>query len=174
MGTATYRKGIDLFLEVCKELREDPEFFFVWIGDFVDDASKKDLYNDIESLSSSGNLLITGFLPHSSSNLLPFDLFCLSSREDPYPLVVIEAALQKVPSLCFDSGGASEFISGACGWLVEDFAPKAMAKKIKELKRNKKEIEIIGNNAFNKAVSIHLNEEKIFFQFDSIIKQVLT
>ena len=172
MGTATYRKGIDLFLKVCKELRSDPEFLFVWMGDFVEKDIKKKVLDDIGAVSD--NLLITGFLPHSFTNLLPFDLFCLPSKEDPYPLVVIEAAMQKVPTLCFNSGGASEFVSDNCGWLIEDFSPKAMAQKIRELKLNKKENETVGNNAFNKAFSMHANEEKIISQFNSIIKKVLT
>ena len=172
MGTATYRKGIDLFLEICEELKSDLELFFVWMGDFVEEDTKRNVLSDCGALPD--NLLITGFLPHSFTNLLPFDLFCLSSREDPYPLVVVEAAIQKVPTLCFNSGGASEFVSDECGWLVEDFSPKAMAQKIKELKDSKKEIETVGNNAFNKAISLHANEERIIFQFNSIIKQVLT
>jgi glycosyltransferase involved in cell wall biosynthesis len=173
MGTATHRKGIDLFLEVCKELQADPDMFFVWIGDFVDESTKEKTLKDIEVHNLSHNFLMTGFLPNSSLNLLPFDLFCLTSREDPYPLVVIEAAMQKIPSLCFDSGGISDFVSGDCGWLINDFSPSAMAEKIRELKKDKKQMQTVGENAGKKALELHTNEERILIQFKTIINQLL-
>lgn len=173
MGTATHRKGIDLFLELCKELQAEPDVFFVWIGDFVDPGTKEKALKYIEAHSLSDNFFMTGFLPNSPLNLLSFDLFCLTSREDPYPLVVIEAALQKIPALCFNSGGMTEFIADGCGWLINDFSSQAMAKKILELKKDKKQIEMVGENAYQKAIALHSDEKRILSQFNTIINLAL-
>ena len=50
---------------------------------------------------------------------MQIDLFLSLSREDPYPLVVLEAARYKIPSLCFEeSGGAPEFVEKDAGSVI--------------------------------------------------------
>ncbi len=174
MGTATLRKGIDFFMEVCEECKTNKEIFFVWIGDFVDNVTKEKTTKKIDDSSMNKNFLLTGYLPYSSFNLLPFDLFLLTSREDPYPLVVIEAAFQKIPTLCFNSGGAAEFVSDNCGWIIQDFSPKEMAKKILELEKNMPAIKTVGDKAYKKAIELHTDESKIISQLNQIISEAIS
>ena len=62
-----------------------------------------------------------------------FDVFALMSREDPCPLVMLEAASLGKPVLCFEgSGVAPEFVGEECGYVVpyldfEEMAGKALA-----------------------------------------------
>jgi glycosyltransferase involved in cell wall biosynthesis len=63
-----------------------------------------------------------------------FDVFTLTSREDPYPAVVLEAAALGKPIVCFQqSGGAPEFVEGDCGFVVPYLDVEAMAGRIAEL-----------------------------------------
>lgn len=57
------------------------------------------------------------------------DVFALTSREDPFPLVCLEAASVGVPVVAFDNGGMPELLSQGCGSVaaypdVADFAWK--------------------------------------------------
>ena len=48
-----------------------------------------------------------------------FDVFALMFREDPFPLVCLEAALLEKPNLCFArAGGASELVESDSGFVV--------------------------------------------------------
>jgi glycosyltransferase involved in cell wall biosynthesis len=63
-----------------------------------------------------------------------FDFFALTSREDPFPLVCLEASLWEVPIVSFDSGGARELIvDGDIGRVVPYGDLDAMADAIVEL-----------------------------------------
>jgi glycosyltransferase involved in cell wall biosynthesis len=174
MAWATYRKGIDIFVEtarITKELKQN--IHFVWIGDFLDNEMKIKIENEITTHQLEDLVTITGELPHSLENLLPFDLFILSSREDPYPLVVLEAALVKLPSVCFAGvGGAQEFIDDDCGWIIDEISSKKLSEKIIEIKNQKKEIKKRGENALEKCRRLHTNEELVINQFNLILEKV--
>jgi glycosyltransferase involved in cell wall biosynthesis len=102
---------------------------------------------------------------------MPFDLFLLTSREDPYPLVVIEAAYNKVPALCFESsGGIPEFLNSANGWVIDGFSEDKMSEKIIELSKHPKEVEIAGENAYSRAKEWHSNEQTTIIEFNKILE----
>jgi glycosyltransferase involved in cell wall biosynthesis len=174
MGTASHRKGIDIFVEACGLVgQKDKKVHFVWIGDFEESEVKTSINRLIEKLGVEDSFTMTGRLPHSTANLLPFDLFVLTSREDPYPLVILEAAIVQLPAIGFDqSGGAVEFITGDCGWTIPGFSANTLAEKILELKDNPEQISIKGFNAYNKAIALHTNESLILDQFKTIIDKI--
>lgn len=174
MGWATHRKGIDIFVDAARITKElNQNIHFVWIGDFLDDTMKIRIKNEISVHQLESLVTITGALPHSLENLLPFDLFILSSREDPYPLVVLEAALVKIPSVCFaNTGGAQEFIGDDCGWVVNEISSQKLSEKIIEVKDQKEEIKKRGENAFEKCMKLHTDANFINKQFNEIIQKV--
>ena len=82
---------------------------------------------------------------------MPFDLLALTSREDPYPLVVIEAALIGIPAVCFNrSGGMVEFIGEDAGTVVPEGSVEQFAEAIIELKTNPKLLQDKARNAREK------------------------
>jgi glycosyltransferase involved in cell wall biosynthesis len=174
MGWATYRKGIDIFVDAARITKYlNQNIHFVWIGDFLDEEIKIKIENEIAMHQLESIMTITGELPHSLENLLPFDLFILSSREDPYPLVVLEAALAKIPSVCFaNTGGAQEFIGDDCGWIVDEISSEKLSKKIIEIENQKEEIKKRGANAFEKCMKLHTDKELIINQFNAILEKL--
>jgi len=59
------------------------------------------------------------------------DIFVLPSREDPYPLVCLEAAVCGMPIICFDRGGGMpEFVEHDCGAVVPYLDIPAMAEQV--------------------------------------------
>lgn len=173
MGVGSFRKGIDLFIEAAQITNEVEEnIHFVWIGELVEEKMKSEILNKIATYQLQNTVTITGQLPYSLNNLLPFDLFVLTSREDPYPLVILEAALMKIPSVCFaNTGGIQEFVSNNCGWVVDEISPKKLAEKIIGIKNNPGEISRRGENAFKKCLELHTDEDLIYAQFVEILEK---
>ena len=55
----------------------------------------------------------------------------LTSREDPYPLVCLEAAAVAKPIVCFaGAGGMPEFVEEDCGFVVPYLDIMAMADRV--------------------------------------------
>jgi glycosyltransferase involved in cell wall biosynthesis len=98
VGHASKRKGVDIFFEVSKTL---PEHDFIWVGNWVpSDAPENPIYDEFSKARLS-NLFVTGGVSNPYKYISKFDLFYLSSREDPNPVVLAEALLLGVPILAF-------------------------------------------------------------------------
>jgi glycosyltransferase involved in cell wall biosynthesis len=66
-----------------------------------------------------------------------FDVFVLLSREDPFPLVVLEAATAAKPTICFrDTGGITDFVDECCGRIVPYLDTNSMANKLVEISQS--------------------------------------
>jgi O-antigen biosynthesis protein len=100
-GTTDARKGPDLFIRVAVLVcAVDPRVHFVWIGGDRD-------YGAAE-IKKAGLLDRVHFLGprNAARRFFPSGhLFALTSREDPCPLVALEAALAGLPVVCFEGAG---------------------------------------------------------------------
>lgn len=97
-GVAAARKGSDIFFQLAKEM---PEMDFLWVGGWsLDEAPDNLAYADFLSVKLP-NLFVTGSVDNPYAYIAKMDLFFLSSREDPNPLVLAEALVLQVPILCF-------------------------------------------------------------------------
>jgi glycosyltransferase involved in cell wall biosynthesis len=91
----------------------------------------------------------------SVANTLPYvlaaDLFLLPSREDPFPLVCLEAADCGVPTVCFaDAGGMPAFVGEEGGAVVPCLDVQAMAKQAIQLLTNRDLLRSAGESARQK------------------------
>jgi glycosyltransferase involved in cell wall biosynthesis len=171
MGLVSDRKGTDLFIEVCEQIvRKNVAIKFCWIGAFESNALEAIIREQVKEKGLEQHIIFTGPLKPHFYNLSPFDLFFLSSREDPYPLVVLEAALMKLPSVCFSpSGGIVEFVSTDAGWVINGFSATAAANEIIKLSNKPWVLKEFGIQAFKKVMQWHCNPELIMSEFTSII-----
>jgi glycosyltransferase involved in cell wall biosynthesis len=141
VGTSEWRKGFDLFfpmISVYRNLFPEDRIFFVWKGYRAkNDSSFFDLY-DIEK---SGVIDSVAVLPHGNDNIeciAMFDVHLLLSREDSYPLVMLEAASLGIPTIGFENaGGVPEFVEDDCGFIVPYGNLLELARKTHCLVKNK-------------------------------------
>lgn len=175
MGTADLRKGFDYFIEICAMVSDkDASIHFVWLGDYTETNFENEMKNLIQQKKLEQNITVTGNIPFHQTNMLPAELFLMTSREDPYPLVVLEAAFAQVPSIAFNgAGGAAEFIEDDAGWLIDDFSLTTFAEKIIYLKNNPSTLVIAGTNARAKALSLHGDKLQTLKQLKNIETQIL-
>lgn len=171
MGVACNRKGTDLFIEVCVAVTQaQANIKFCWIGVFETPEDERLLRKMVAEHGLEDKIIFTGPMPHNYYNLAAFDIFFLSSREDPYPLVVTEAAFMEVPAICFaPSGGITEFIGDDAGWIVPGFSVQIAAETILQSAANKEEIYRKGRLALGKAMQLHANPALILQQFRGLL-----
>jgi O-antigen biosynthesis protein len=118
VGYGDYRKGIDVFVQVARQAYEiDNSIHFIWIGDIESEYLAR-IREEIASPGWSGNFHMPGFMPVYQA-LNKADLFLLTSREDPFPSVVLEALAAGLPVIAFqNSGGHVELEDCADVYLV--------------------------------------------------------
>lgn len=136
-GTLDWRKGPDLFVQLARSVvgrRPGAPVYFVWVGGTVPSHESHALMYDARHAGVGDRVLLIGPRPDPARYFAAFDAFALVSREDPFPLVCIEAAAAGCPVVCFDgAGGAPEFVAGGYGAVVPYLDIEAMASKVADL-----------------------------------------
>lgn len=119
-GTVDWRKGSDVFLLVAKALTgklPQRPVHFLWVGGKP--RPLQTVQYDLERLGLGATAHFVGQRPDPMTYFALFDAFLLPSREDPFPLVGLEAAALGVPIVCFaDAGGMPEFVEDDAGYVV--------------------------------------------------------
>ncbi len=148
-GNAHWRKGDDLFILVAKYVTKkypNATIKFVWVGNNI--HNKYIIENDIEKLGLKTVVDFVGEQSDPFKFYTNFDIFLLTSREDPFPLVCIEAAQLKKPIVCFDNAsGTAEVIKQGGGFVVPYLDIEAMGEKIIYYYNNPRKIHEDGEKA---------------------------
>jgi glycosyltransferase involved in cell wall biosynthesis len=134
VGFADYRKGIDIFVESgINVLNKNKNVYFVWLGNFepeIEDKNKK----TINKSGFNDYFIFPGLDCDSDIYYAGADVYALTSREDPFPSVVLEALDARTPVVAFSkSGGASELLSRGGGVLVDEMNANAFSEVLVEL-----------------------------------------
>ncbi len=131
LGHADHRKGFDLFLALCRASGTDTHC--LWCGG-EDAAFVAGCADALAAATATGRLHRLAFQPSPAAALNAADCLVLTSREDPYPSVVLEALSLGVPVLGFaGSGGACALLDGEAGRLVPMADVMAMAAALREM-----------------------------------------
>lgn len=118
-GTAIWRKGVDLFMQTAARM---PNVFFVWIGKFSD--------SDI-AIQAPANVHFVGELLNPFPQMAAGDVFFLPSREDPFPLVALEAMALGLPVVAWRWGGGIHAAIEGCGAVVDEPTPVFFERAIR-------------------------------------------
>ena len=121
-GTLGWRKGTDLFLQIARDIsrtRGCENVRFLWVGGGKEDQEALEFDHDLRVLGLEGRC---SRIP-ATTDVLHFysamDVLAVTSREDPFPLVMLEAASHGIPIVCFaDSGGVPEFVGEDAGLIA--------------------------------------------------------
>jgi glycosyltransferase involved in cell wall biosynthesis len=157
-GADFWRKGISLWLQVAailKELLPKRLLEFRWIG-LVSDSDTRKAKLEARKLGIGD---IVRFIPRIERPLdqfQEFDVFAMTSWEDPCPLVVLENMALGKPVVCFQGGGGAPEEVGSAGLIVPDFRPEMMAMAIAELARDDARREMLGTRARSRVKEMFL------------------
>lgn len=129
-GSIEYRKGTDIIPELAKEL--GPNVKILWLGP----GSSGYSYFIEKELEFFGLTNVHLLGPKSEDYYDYLSLangLVLTSREDPFPLVMIEAAAMGKPIVAFNSGGVSEFLKEGMGTVITSFETKQLAHAMRQV-----------------------------------------
>lgn len=174
VGTASPRKGTDLFIETAaKVFAQRTDVSFYWVGGFASPELEKCYRKQVEDLGISSVFEFSGQIPPDEARLLynKFDLLFLSSREDPYPLVVLEAAAMECPSIVFEgAGGITSFVDNSTGFIAIDFNTDQVGAIISAM--DKSILQEKGLCAKERVHALHFNPDFILRQFEDAVAQL--
>ncbi len=118
-GYADHRKGFDYFVQACSTLiAKDPSIYALWVGHM--DKPFVDASMQVAKLAGTeSNFIFTGLVDDPREYYVAADVYALTSREDPFPSVVMEALDALTPVVAFkDCGGFENLLQRDCGILV--------------------------------------------------------
>lgn len=152
-GTAELRKGIDLFVSAAISLCEQNEdVHFVWTGNFSELVLEEWIRYQIRKAGLENRIHIVPFITDGNvykTLLANASAFWLTSREDPFPSVALEAMAFHVPVLGFsDSGGYITMAKENRGVAIQHFDIHDLVEKTKEILEEKITINYANVNSF--------------------------
>jgi glycosyltransferase involved in cell wall biosynthesis len=163
VGFGDHRKGLDLFVEVAKIITEErKDVYFLWVGN---------IHPEIEAMighevKANKNIILHSAQKDVSLFYAGADVYILTSREDPFPAVVLEAMDVGLPVIGFHgAGGFQDIVNENTGALVPYLDVNAMAKEIINLLDDSQKKELLERNTRT------LIEEK--FNFTNYIYKLL-
>ena len=152
-GYGDMRKGIDYFIQLANHtIKENRNVYFVWIGDLAEELSSF-LNKDIAQLPET-HFIVTGFRNDTGRLMCGADLFALTSREDPFPSVIMEAMDAGLPVFGFEgSGGYGSIVNQNSGGLIPFGDVARYSASILQLLSNPCEHSVVStyNSAYSKS-----------------------
>ena len=139
VGFADTRKGFDLFIKIAEEsLIQHPTWHFAWVGKMHSDMqllANKAFEND----AVKQRLHLPGFISGNTDHFSAADAFLLTSREDPYPTVILEALEAGLPIMVFDNCTGLTELARQYGAVLPSFDVKSTVHEIEQLLQQESE-----------------------------------
>ena len=135
IGVIANRKGTDIFIDAARRVgAEAPDVKFELVGAATDPLEAEWAQSVLAQAKEAG-------IEYSESANVPetlqaWDLFVLPSRQDPFPIVILEAMAARLPVIGTRVDGIEEQVTPATGVLVPPNEPAALADAILELSRD--------------------------------------
>lgn len=120
VGRLVHVKGYDLLIKAWeKSIKNNPDWKLCIVGDGPEEKSLKKL---VEDLKLENTVIFTGRTNDVTQYYSSSSFFCLSSRNEGLPMVLLEAQSYNLPLIAFDCDtGPSEVISNNInGYLVKN------------------------------------------------------
>ena len=117
-GYADLRKGFDLFVQAAHRMvRAHADVHFVWVGSLAPDMER--WVRGRDAGAAAGRIHFTGFVENMAEWYSAGDALYLSSREDPYPTVALEAMDAGLPVIVHGGATGLDAVAARHGRIVD-------------------------------------------------------
>ncbi len=159
VGRLTYQKGFDLLIKAwAKVANEKPDWKLVILGEGEDRQKLSDL---IKKYQLESKVVLAGKTSHVEEYYKNSDIFCLSSRFEGFPMVLLETLAYGLPVVSFDCDtGPAEILEDTGAVLVPPNNIELLADAL---------IDLIENEEQRKAISLKSKEKSKEYQAEVII-----
>ncbi len=128
VGRLEHQKGFDRLLLLLPRL---PSVHLVIVGAGADEGA---LRSQAAALKVEGRVTFTGWLDDPGPVVRSFDAFVLPSRNEAFPLSIVEAMMRRVPVIATDVGSVGDaVIDGETGWLIPVDRPDLLVDRVQAL-----------------------------------------
>lgn len=150
-GYADRRKGVDMFIEAGLEvLKTTPDAYMVWLGHWEAEMQAT-VASMLDACSADirKHFVFPGRKDDTDVFYAGADVLALTSREDPFPTVALDAMGGGLPIVCFGAtGGIPELVRRAeSGLVVPAFNVSAYAEALNSILADKTFRETFAANA---------------------------
>lgn len=166
VGRHSAQKGFDLLLKAWAKSRPDG-----WILNIVGDGELKvSNINLAQELGISDSVIFKPSTPDIANEFQNSSCFVLSSRYEGLVLVLIEAKMMGLPSICFDCPNSPREVikDGVDGWLVPPEDIESLANEIELRLSNIENLKLAGEKARIDAIRRY-SPQAIKGQWESIL-----
>jgi len=167
-GRLTYQKGFDLLVRSWEKVAQlAPDWKLYIVGSGEDESA---LRGQIQSLGLDNVVSIIPFSEHIAEYFLQASVFCLSSRFEGLPMVLLEAQAFGLPSVCFNcyTGPAEVVIPDENGYIVPENDFAGFSDRIIALAQDTALRERLGRNALKRAE--RYQEASILDQWETLLE----
>lgn len=158
-GNTSTIKGVDFIIPLLKRLKENHKI--IWIG--AKEKAGAMFYSELATAQNfSERLFFVG-----KKDIDYYDYFNLGhaflsiSREDSFPLVMIEAAHLGKPIVGFNSGGIKEFVNEDIGIIVDQLNFMELANAMESVEKNYSSYNHEKIKAFAKTYNVNDQVQKL-------------
>ena len=129
VGRLTYQKGFDLLITAWARVAQQvPDWKIVIVGSGEDEQMLKQM---AKSLGVDDSIIFAGQQKNMSTFYRQASFFCMSSRFEGLPMVLLEAQSYGLPIIAFDCDtGPAEIICEKSGILVENLNVQLLANQL--------------------------------------------
>ena len=135
LGRLDEEKGVDLLIDVVKQLPEDIAFVFIGDG-----ALREDIETELSEKIERGSVEITGWVDHEEvpEYLNELRLLVMTSRTEGVPTTALEAMACGTPVCATPVGGIPDVVKdGETGFLLQEKTPESIANRIQAIIQTK-------------------------------------
>ncbi len=160
VGRLVNIKGYDLLLQAWLDFVKDtPDWKLKIVGEGED---REDLTKFIEDNDLTGSVELVGSTDNVQKYYEQAAIFCLSSRFEGFPMVLLETLSFGLPVVSFDCDtGPAEILDGTGSILVKPYDTKLLSNRLSEL---------VANVYLRENISVASKEKAKQYQLDKIIE----
>jgi len=175
IGTLDWRKGADILTVIVKSFftkYPDADLLFVWKGADKNGIEYERIISELRKLHLFDKVRFDPPSPEVNDFYQSINVLLLISKEDPYPLVVLEAANNFKACICFkDAGGAPEFVKEDAGEVVPYLNIEDLTNRIFTYYNDRNTGIEKGKVAYSRYLALHFNKELILSQFEDGLRK---
>lgn len=133
VGYGDHRKGIDLFIDIAaRAVPQRGNLYFLWLGDIAPECA--DVVAQKVASACSERIVFAPFSRDPAPYYDGADVFALTSREDPFPSVLLEAMDAGLSTVAFAGAGGFESLLERGGGVLASYGDVgAFANAVSEL-----------------------------------------
>jgi len=171
-----HRKGVDVFLEVCRLLRDEGIAFKAsMVGGWNSDEEQQASAEFIRTHQLESVVKDCGVVADMAPVYALADILLLPARQDPLPRVVMEAMGYGIPVVATRVDGIPEMVEdGVTGFLAESEDAVGLADRMKKLLKDeslRQEMGKAGRERAHKLFSPEIYTSKMLMLYQGLLSQ---